>query len=70
MGKYNIVKSSPSNDKEWLLEKIANELAEANRLKRIEIQINTESGFGHSGRGTGSWIVEKDVVNKELEDQA
>jgi len=49
---------------------ISNELAEANRLKRIEIKINTESGFGHTGKGIGLWIVEKTTVNKELEDKA
>lgn len=49
---------------------ISNELAESNRLKRIEIKIKTQTGFGHTGRGTGSWIIENDAVCNELEDKA
>ena len=40
MGKYHDIKSNPDNDKEWFLQIIANELAEANRLKRIELWLS------------------------------
>ena len=50
---------------------IANELAEANRLKRLELSLNIQDDkFGHSGQGTGYWITDNDKVKKELEDQA
>ncbi len=58
MGKYNVIKSTPDNDTAWLLEKIVNELAESNRLKRIEMK-------GMSVKWCGNIIKHGD-----LEDQA
>jgi len=37
MGKYKDIISSPENDIAWILQQLANELAEANRLKRLEL---------------------------------
>ncbi len=64
MGKYNVIKSAPDNDKEWLLEKIANELAELNRLKRIEISMNITI---ITPKITGAQVLH---LKSELEDQA
>jgi len=38
MAKYNVIKSTPENDVAWVLQIIANELAEANRLNRKHIE--------------------------------
>jgi len=40
MPKYIEIKSNPENDHEWILQHIANELAEANRFKRWEIKLS------------------------------
>lgn len=61
MGKYNIMDSnlrSSFTDDAPFLEAIANELAEANRLKRIELQMK------------GGFIPINDKSVEQLEDQA
>jgi len=37
--KYHDINSKPDHDTEWVLQQIANELAEANRLKRLELNL-------------------------------
>ncbi len=37
--KYHGIISQPGNDLEWITQSVANELAEANRLKRIELEL-------------------------------
>lgn len=56
MGKYTDIKSEPGNDIAWMLQILANELAEANRLKRLELSQFLEYS--------------KFIPKKELEDQA
>jgi len=38
MSKYHDIISKPENNTEWVSQQIANELAEANRLKRLELR--------------------------------
>lgn len=38
MTKYHDINSKPENDTEWVLQQIANELAEMNRLRRLKLQ--------------------------------
>jgi len=59
VGKYTDIKSKPGNDTQWLLQIIANELAEANRLKRIEIRSMFVIENGH---------IEKNVIKYGLDD--
>ncbi len=39
MSKYNLLKSKPDNDIEWMLQIIANELAEKNRIMRAALDL-------------------------------
>ena len=59
MGKYNI---NYTNEKTTELQHIANELAEANRLKRIELEISAKN-FGWS------YII-KNEFKTDIEDRA
>jgi len=45
MSKYHDIDSKPENDTEWVLQQIANELAEANRLKRLELKFTRSTGM-------------------------
>ena len=56
MKKYNSIDSEPGQYHETL-EAIANELAEANRLRRIELMKNLG-------------VLRRDVTTEELEDKA
>ncbi len=56
MPKYTEIKSNPKNDHEWMLQNIANELAEANRLKRWEIKLSHKE-------------IKDTTIEKELKDQ-
>jgi len=60
MSKYNLLKSKPDNETEWFLQIIANELAEANRLKRIELELmNQRDDDRIKDQYLVSWIRDK-----------
>ena len=44
MSKYTGIKSTPGNDVAWMLQNIANEMAEKNRLKRYELGVTYVKG--------------------------
>ncbi len=46
--KYTDIESNPENDIAWVLQNVTNELAEANRLKILELTMNPKY--------TQSWI--------------
>ncbi len=59
MPKYDAIESNPENDVAWVLQLIANELAEKNRLTRV-ITLRTQLPFPNK---TKEW-------KGDLEDQA
>lgn len=58
--KYKDIVSTPQNNTAWVLQQVANELAEANRLKRLEL-LRLHLPF--QDEKISQW-------GKELEDQA
>ena len=67
MSKYTDIESKPGNDTEWMLQIIANELAETNRIARIKLKEETRHSIGTDSDGFSNVF---NIADKDLEDQA